>query len=391
MNSPNKVDMWRLPAKVEANGFKYKSLCNWVVNTAVGCSHGCHFCYVPSITNWQREKLSKFGVQDPDSEWGEYALLREWNPDVFCSSLAKAANTPLPELKPDGNRAIMFSSTTDPYQAFNAGSTERTRQLNLRSEQLVRRCLELICHESKLNVRILTRSPLAKQHFDLFKAFGDRLVFGMSLPTLNDKLSRVYEPNAPGPKARLRTLLEAREAGLNVYVALAPTYPECDEADIETTLKEIRKLDPVTVFHEPINIRAENVRRIEQAAKRLGVKMNLAVYATPEAWMKYAVEQLLLVQRLAARTGLSEVLHLWPDHDDLSRKKTFLSARKLLRADLKLDEEELKVRAQEDAGYYEKEYLPWLQGWWNRVSEWPGQKRAEDFKIPALIDPFKQC
>lgn len=53
----------------------------------------------------------------------------------------------------------------------------------------------------------------------------------MSLPTLRNDLSKIYEPKAPAPLQRLATLRAAREAGLNVYVTVAPTYPECDEAD----------------------------------------------------------------------------------------------------------------------------------------------------------------
>ena len=36
------------PAVIAENHFVYKSLSNWSFNTAVGCSHACRFCYVPS-------------------------------------------------------------------------------------------------------------------------------------------------------------------------------------------------------------------------------------------------------------------------------------------------------------------------------------------------------
>src|SRR5207247_7852791 len=117
----------------------------------------------------------------------------------------------------------------------------------------------------------LTRSPLARADFDLFKSFGKRLVFGMSLPTLRNDLAKVYEPKAPAPSQRLAALRAAKEAALHVYVALAPTYPECDEADLRATLKAVTELDPITIFHEPINIRAENVARIERHAEALGL------------------------------------------------------------------------------------------------------------------------
>src|SRR6267378_8169607 len=82
--SPNKdgnrpkqpVDLWHAPAVIAANNFVYKSLSNWAFNIAVGCSHACRFCYVPSAaTIKQGPKLAEYGVKDPDAEWGDYVLL----------------------------------------------------------------------------------------------------------------------------------------------------------------------------------------------------------------------------------------------------------------------------------------------------------------------------
>jgi DNA repair photolyase len=127
---------------------------------------------------------------------------------------------------------------------------------------------------------------LARTDFELFKSFGARLVFGMSLPTLRNDLAKVYEPKAPAPSQRLAALLAAKRAGLHVYVAIAPTYPECDEADLRTTLQAVAELDPITIFHEPINIRAENVARIELHAAAGGVALRSYVFATRESWQR---------------------------------------------------------------------------------------------------------
>jgi hypothetical protein len=95
-------------------------------------------------------------------------------------------------------------------------------------------------------------------------------------------------------------------------IAMAPTYPECDEADLKRTLKAINDLDPITVFHEPINIRAENVERIEAHARSLGKELNTDVFADLTAWRRYATDSLVQVQRLAEEAGLGHCLHLSP-------------------------------------------------------------------------------
>lgn len=341
------VDFWHAPAVIAPNNFVYKSLSNWAFNVAVGCSHACRFCYVPSAaTIKQGAALTKYGVQDPDAEWGDYVLLRTWDEHKFLLSLKSAEMTPRSELKPDGNRAVIYCSTTDPYQVVHHPDPVKRRELSAHARFLVRRSLELIRDESTLNVRILTRSPLARSDFDLFESFGKRLMFGMSLPTLRNDLAKIYEPRAPAPTQRLATLRAAREAGLHVFVAVAPTYPECDEDDLRTTLGAVADLDPLTIFHEPINIRAENVSRIETQAESLGLKLRTQVFESRQAWQDYAIESLGTVNRLAKELGIEKHLHLWPDKS--------------------LGSQSLAGRMASP-----RQYVRRLEYWWHRISEWP--------------------
>ena len=91
--SGSRVGIWHAPAVIAENHFVYKSLSNWAFNVAVGCSHACRFCYVPSAaTIKQGPKLSEYGVNDPDAEWGDYVLLRPWDEQKFLSSLRAATN-----------------------------------------------------------------------------------------------------------------------------------------------------------------------------------------------------------------------------------------------------------------------------------------------------------
>lgn len=323
------IGFWNKPASIQKNNFKMKSLSCWSYNIAVGCEHACQFCYVPSVsTNKLAKPLAERGVNDPDGGWGDYVFIRPWNQDVFLKSLRLADNTPLHMLNEDGNRAVMLCTTTDPYQV--AGGNSR--------REVVRNALELILQESTINVRILTRSPLAREDFDLMKRFGNRLLFGMSIPTLDNRLARIYEPKAPAPSQRLATLKAAREAGLNVYVACAPIYPDCDVSDMDTLVNEIKQVDPVTIFMEPINIRAENVARIKAHAEIQGVLLKTEVFRNSETWRNYCIEQMKEFEDICADHSVHGKLHLWPDNFSL------------------------KGRIKENE---------WLQKWWGRISEWP--------------------
>lgn len=343
------VGYWTHPATIARNNFIHKSLSCWSYNIAVGCSHACRFCYVADTSTVQMgDKLVPFDVSDPDLQWGEYVLVRLWDEKKFLSSLAAAENTPIDKLNPDGNRAVMYCTTTDPYQTISHEDPARRTELGQAARHLVTHSLKLIRDRSTLNVRILTRSPLAKLDFDLYKSFGPRLMFGMSLPTLRNDLAHIYEPKAPAPSQRLATLKAAKEAGLNVYVAIAPTYPDCDWNDLAATLKAVAELDPLTVYMEPINIRAENVQRIKEHAAKLGVDLKTDVFATGATWQKYALESLKTVESLAADYGLSNRLHLWPDPS--------------------LDSQKALARMEDPFAH-----LQWLQSKWNRISEWPSR------------------
>ena len=108
-----------------------ESLSNWSFNIAIGCGHACRFCYVPSAATIKlAPKLAEYGVDDPDAEWGDYVLLRPWDERKFLASLELAETTPRRSLKPDGNRAVIYCSTTDPYQVFRSSDAQLREQLS---------------------------------------------------------------------------------------------------------------------------------------------------------------------------------------------------------------------------------------------------------------------
>ncbi len=337
------------PATIEPNHFKYKSLSSWALNLFMGCVHGCRFCYVTDTsTRRQKGLLKPFGVNDPVQDWGSYVLVRPWIRTKFMASLLEAEQTHPGFLNADGNRAIILCSTTDPYQLIRNTDRAKQEQLNTHARWMLREALELIRDHSTLNVRILTRSPLAREDFDLFKTFGNRLLLGTSLPTLDPVLGRLYEPRVPAPAQRLKLLTDAHAAGINTFVAVAPVFPEVGYKGMLRIFNEVKKAQPWTIFMEPVNLRLGIAERIQREARKLGREIDMTPYTDTAAWAHYAIGALRDAERAAAEAGVADRLHLWPDHTDLRTAKV--------------------VKAQEDP----KAYLAWLQGYWDRISEWPG-------------------
>jgi DNA repair photolyase len=207
-------------------------------------------------------------------EWGKYLF-----PKVdLIASLRDQLRKFTPERAKRtewGDGWILMSFLTDCYTPAEA------------KHRLTRQCLELLL-DAGHKVRIQTRSVLAERDFDLLAAHSDRVLFGTSLPHLNDPLSRVLEPRAAAPTRRLRMLERATAAGIPVYVAVAPFLPFHTRDDLEAVLSGVFPLRPREVFCEVLNPKGENLAMMVEALSlrfpELAAK--LAEYS-PEYWSMF--------------------------------------------------------------------------------------------------------
>lgn len=293
-------------AVLSNSALHHKNLCNYVINVATGCTHGCKFCYVPSTPNikMRGDMLNKqAGVKDGQQEWGSYLLYRDDLPERLGRKLDRKQTW---EETEDGRGVVMISSGTDCYQ-------------DRRTAQITRGCvIELVNHEKK--VRILTRSPAVVRDLDVFLAADGLVTVGSSIPMLNDDTVRAIEPGAPAPSARLRALEQLSNAGVPVYVSMSPTYPTQEKDDLRRLLQTFKeRLDPDVVFHEPINPRGGNFEMTVEAAKEAGqteLASELGALRDRDKWVAYSVKQLEAVEELGEE--LNVPIHIWPDKELLN-------------------------------------------------------------------------
>lgn len=290
-------------AVLSSSSLHHKNLCNYVINVATGCTHGCKFCYVPSTPNIKtRQKMldENVDVSDGQGEWGSYLLYRDDLPERLRRKLDRKRKW---ESNEAGRGVVMISSGTDCYQ-------------DRRTAQITRGCvIELVRHGRP--VRILTRSPAVVRDLDVFKAANGRVTVGSSIPCLDDEMVSSIEPGAPAPSTRLNALERISQAGVPVYVSMSPTYPTQDRKDLRSLLKEFKKrLDPDVVFHEPINPRGGNFDMTIRAAEEGGhvrLANELRKLKTRENWIEYSRRQLRTVEELGEELGIP--VHLWPDKE----------------------------------------------------------------------------
>ena len=179
------------------------------VNAYRGCEHGCVYCYArPSHAYHDLSPGLDFETRlfaKPDAA----KLLRE--------TLAKPAYIPAP---------IAMGTNTDPYQPIE-GRYRITRQV-----------LEL-CLELRHPVTITTKSARVLDDLDLLAELArHRLTaVGISVTSLDPRLSGLLEPRASSPAKRLDALEKLVATGVPTHVSVAPVIPSITDQFIEGILE----------------------------------------------------------------------------------------------------------------------------------------------------------
>jgi DNA repair photolyase len=288
-------------AVLSESALSEKSLCDYVINVATGCRHGCRFCYVsatPQIRTRPDMLAEEAGVEDPQREWGSYVLYRDDLPERLDGILERKRTW---KETPKGRGVVGLSFATDCYMDGRAG-------------QITREAVATLADHDR-NARVLTRNPiLALQDLPTFREAGEHVTIGSSISALDTAQVGAIEPRAPAPEHRLRGLREFAEAGVQTFVSMSPTYPTQDKADLRALLETIAPVEPAVVFHEPINPRGANFAMTVEAASEADedeLADALDALRDREAWAEYAVQHLRWVHELGADLDLP--VHLWPD------------------------------------------------------------------------------
>jgi DNA repair photolyase len=176
----------------------YGSSTGYTANLYRGCTHGCAYCYAPSLTHDERS-------------WGGYVDVKVNAPEVLARELRS--------LRRD---QVFLSSASDPYQPVEA------------KYRLTRRCLESLLR-SQFPVSILTRSPLVLRDLDLLKELAEVKV-GMSITTVP---TRQLEPGVPPLQRRIDTLRKLGAAGVQTCVSLAPVIPGLMMVDLDKLFEDL--------------------------------------------------------------------------------------------------------------------------------------------------------
>jgi DNA repair photolyase len=107
---------------------------------------------------------------------------------------------------------------------------------------------------------------LPTQDFDLYARYRRQIVLMASIPTLDSNFTRITEPRAPPPEARLAMLKKAKELGIETGVVVAPIITRSGwRQDLERLFRALAELRPSVVFGESLHARGLNLARLRVA------------------------------------------------------------------------------------------------------------------------------
>jgi DNA repair photolyase len=178
------------------------------INPYRGCEHGCVYCFA-------RPTHAYLGLS-PGLDFESKLFMKADAPALLERELASPSYTP---------RTIAIGTNTDPYQPIE------------RRFGVMRRILEVL-ESAGHPVGIVTKSDLILRDRDILARMASRSLVrvGISVTSLDAKLSRAMEPRAPTPPRRLAALRGLAEAGIPTSVMVAPVIPAVNDAEIERIL-----------------------------------------------------------------------------------------------------------------------------------------------------------
>jgi DNA repair photolyase len=184
------------------------------INAYRGCEHGCIYCFARPTHAYHDLSLGL------DFETKLFAKPNA--AELLRAELGRKSYRPAP---------IAMGTNTDPYQPIEG------------RYGITRKILE-VCLEARHPVTITTKSDRVLRDLDLLEELAklNLVAVGISVTSLDPRLSTLLEPRASAPGKRLAALRKLVEAGVPAHVSIAPVIPSITDEFIEGILESAAEL-----------------------------------------------------------------------------------------------------------------------------------------------------
>ncbi len=199
------------------------------VNPYRGCEHGCIYCYAR-----------------PSHSYLGYSAGLEFETKLIARSNSAEALEKAFRAKSYVPKVICIGSNTDPYQPIE------------KQREITRQVLDVF-RTFRHPVAVLTKGSLIEREIDILSDLArDNLVrVGVSVTTLDPRVSRAMEPRVPAPQRRLQTIARLSEAGIPTRVMISPLIPALTDHELEAIIKAASEAGAVAASFIPLRLPQE--------------------------------------------------------------------------------------------------------------------------------------
>ncbi len=167
------------------------------MNPYRGCEHGCIYCYA-------RPGHAYLGMS-PGLDFETRLVARPSAPEQLRRELSRKGYVP---------DTLAIGTYTDPYQPIE------------KAHEIMRGLVQVLAAFNH-PLAIVTKGVLIERDIDILAPMAARglLRVGISVTSLDAKISRAMEPRVPAPKRRLQTIRRLADAGIPVRAMVSPVVP----------------------------------------------------------------------------------------------------------------------------------------------------------------------
>ena len=196
------------------------------INPYRGCEHGCIYCFA--------RPTHAFHDLSPGLDFESRLFAKPRAAELLRGELAKPGYNVAP---------IALGTNTDPYQPIE-------------SEWRITRDILGVLHETRHPLTITTKSDRVTRDLDLLAPMAAQglAAVAMSVTSLDPRIAMTIEPRAPHPERRLTAVRALADAGVPVYVSIAPVIPAITDHEIEHLVERAAAAGARACFFIPVRL-----------------------------------------------------------------------------------------------------------------------------------------
>ena len=264
--------------------FEEKRLCDGhTFSCGDACAYNCTFCYVSLM--FLLEKIIQALLKASGLKFAQAVIRRRNALKILRSQLLDKKGMPRYMREKDRGKVVYGSPLVDV-----AANLELTRE----TAAICRLFLEF----THWDIRLLSKSsllPRIAEELGDFCGAKQRIIYGVSTGTLDNKLAAAFEKDTAKVSLRLKSLHQLQDAGFRTFGMICPSLPQEDYGAFAREMADAVRVDRCEhVWGEVINLRGESFSKTAEALNVAGFwdqVVNLASVCGPgsrAAWEEYA-------------------------------------------------------------------------------------------------------